>query len=134
KPDTRRANLFTDDGKVSRAGAGAKESAGNGYSFHGYENGCRVYMGTFFAKASDSCAIPYLLFVSVSRLGQRPAVEREEAIGSGVEVVGCRVMLRNITYVKHLCLMFYPASMTPLRAACKSNVWHEIEEFAKNAA
>jgi len=134
KPDTRRVNLFTEDGKVSRAGAGAKESAGDGYSFHGHENGCRGYMGTFCTKASGSCAIPYLLFVSANRSGRRPAVEGEKAIGSGAEAVGCCVMLRNITYVKRLCLMLYPEPMTPIRTVCKSNVWHKIVEYTKNAA
>ena len=106
KPDTRRVNLFTEDGKVSRAGAGAKESAGDGYSFHGHENGYKGYMGTFCTKASGSCAIPYLLFVSVNRPGKQPAVVKKEAIGSGVEAAGCRVMLRNITCIKCLFSVF----------------------------
>ena|GEM_PF-6294209 len=130
KPDTRRVNLFTNDGKVPRAGAGAKEPVGEGYSFHGYENGCRGYMGTFGAKESGSCAIPHLLFASVNRPGKQPAVVKKEAIDSDAEVVGCWVMLRNITNIKHSCLMFYPSSMTPIRATYKSNRWHKIVEIS----
>ena len=107
KSDTRQVNLFTEDGKVPRAGAGAKEPVGDGFPFRGHENGCRGYMSTFGAKESGSCAIPYLLFASVNRPGKQLAVVKKEAIDSGAEVVGCWVMLRNITRLTSLYRGFY---------------------------
>jgi|GEM_PF-4833761 len=97
KSDTRQVNLFTDEGKVTRAGAGAKELAGDRFPFRGHENGCRAYMGTFCAKEEGSCAFPSPFRVSVNRSGQRPAVVEEEEIGSCAEAASCWVMLRNIT-------------------------------------
>ena len=96
KPDTLRVNLFTDDGKVTRAGAGAKELAGDEFPFRGYESGCRLPMGPFGTKASGLCAILSPFCVSVNRSGQRPAVVGEAVIGSGAEAYGCSTMLRNI--------------------------------------
>ena len=122
KPDTRRVNLFTDDGKVIRAGAGAKELAGDGVPYRGYENGCRAHMGTFCAKVEGSCAFPSPFRVSANRSGQRLAVVEEEAIGSGAEVASCWVMLRNITHLTSFCFGLYLLQ------------WYKIVEYTKNAA
>ena len=107
KPDTLRVNLFTDDGKVTRAGAGAKELAGDEFPFRGYENGCRLPMGPFGTKASGLCAILSPFCVSVNRSRQQPAVVGEAVISSGAEAYGCWAMLRNITNIKFICLGIY---------------------------